>query len=165
MLIAILWLYQTTSTPSTTPQTPTTDQQITPTLQTQLQATIHPDSTLTLNMTTGQWSAQQHIPFVNALQALFHSLQQHIPTTIQHVKAHNDHPWNEMADTLAKAVCSRQTTPFLPQIPTTVQSLHPDLQWLWLQQIHDSNAHTAQSYPQLSHDKITVHQPHNSYKK
>ena len=55
-----------------------------------------------------------------------------------HVKAHQGHPWNEMADSLAKAVWRGWT----PHITFAFKSgdllKHPLAQWAWLEVAPDA---------------------------
>ena len=84
------------------------------------------DATNTGNQAAGWWRSHSHIPWQHLMRSLAHILEgrysaRHIHW--HHVKAHSDHPWNDLVDVLAKYA-----------------SVHPDLVHAcdpWIHWLHD----------------------------
>ena len=95
------------------------------------------DATTTGMQAAGRWRTWQHKSWCTLMRALVHILQErHTPHALswQHVKAHNDHPWNELVDRLAKSASLAGLA--IPACEPWQSWLANDkmlnsLQWLW----------------------------------
>ena len=111
-------------------------------------------------MTDGQWTPTEHKTLADTLRALYRTLKYQYTIDIQHVKSHQAHPWNEFADTLAKAACANKIDIFNPPFPTTITQLHPDLQWLWLHALQQqTQSQQSTAYPKIDNQQLQITRP------
>ena len=86
-----------------------------------------------------------------------HSIQHHAQHALSHVKGHNDQPWNELADSLAKSVGNGDYRP--PPVATSLVSLIKDslfVPWMHLTQAsHEPHIH-APYPPMVGHEFIAT---------
>eukprot|EP00435_Cladocopium_sp_Y103_P010921 s3128_g2.t2 len=108
------------------------------------QVVVRPDLQLSVRLAEGLWTCRSHSRLVDLCHVFGHWFRK-ASGEFHEVRGHSDHPWNELADVLARAQLGRDDaigrldwTPF----GTLVQS--GDLRWAWL---FDGRPHLHKCFP------------------
>ena len=83
---------------------------------------------------------------------MFRYLASRGTANIIHVEAHNDDPWNELADSLCKHASTQHTA--LPYVLRDQAEPHPEIDWAWLRHHED-----APAYPPSTNHGFSITMP------
>ena len=109
---------------------------------------IAPDLELSLLLAQDSCTCKAHPLLVALLHCLGHSLH-HQGHGVHPVRAHCGHPWNELADTLAKFALQCGTPIGRIHAPVLHEMmLHRDVMWTWVTQQHDAFANCLPPSPE-----------------
>ncbi len=98
--------------------------------------TIHTDAVTVLHAATGRWGfslEEPHMRRLRSTQQLISSLLGDDQVTCCHIKAHNGHPGNELADSIAVAIRHDPTIAHAPDV-NVARWYHGDtplIEWAW----------------------------------
>ena len=121
-------------------------------------ATIFIDSMSTISIASGRFHPNDTSDLSLLVAMLFRHLAQTAHISLQHVKAHVGHPWNELADSLCTLSSKQQLHSILPHRLAHHAKPHSALDWIWLQQHQDACA-----YPSLQHTYLEYSMPRTQY--
>ena len=99
--------------------------------------TVHADSLVAKGLASGQCNSTHHRELTTITKVLHDLAHTAVDLRTEHVKAHAGHPWNELADSLAKRE-SRRDHPSQPQPEwTEAFSANREREWEWMYQADD----------------------------
>ena len=110
--------------------------------------TVYSDSACAIGVAT-QWQPYrpQH-DLARAVALLYADVACQLGVRLEHSPGHIGHPWQELADSLAKHF-TRVTPPDLPTVPRCYIIYHRDMEWQWL---YKAQATAAAAYPVIALD-------------
>ena len=123
-----------------------------------LSVSLHIDAKTTIGLADQNSKASEHGILIELLRFLDRVLRFSVLVSYNHVPAHEGHPWNEFADSLAKAVSKGFLPPSrLPSVLNELASEYPeDIPWLHL--VCMPSDRLAQ-YPPMEGDSFVVTPP------
>ena len=107
---------------------------------------VHTDSLVALHAVQALWSCKSHAGVATQCAALVLLARQLGSLSFEHVEAHQLHPWNELADSLAKRAAGGASLP-LPQPVGEAISPAATSVWEWLRA---ASVQERAAYPPLS---------------
>ena len=118
---------------------------------------LDPDSMVARGLANGNYQTTKQ-QGLTALTRVLHDLAKTaVDLRTDHVKAHSGHPWNELADSLAKREARAEQDSHPQPEWTRAFIADREREWEWMRQ---ADAHTLNAYPTLTPTGLvaTAHQ-------
>jgi len=104
--------------------------------------TVHVDNQTAIGLSEGRFASQVHDEIAALIRNLMCSPILKGKISFAYVAAHIGHPWNELADSVAKWAAKESQNTWLPPIVCEALSGDPGTDWQWLSPLHeDSHAY------------------------
>ncbi len=112
--------------------------------------TIYTDSAVAIGVAKHSAPFKPQHDLARAVAIMYADVALHRRTLLEHSPGHVGHPWQELADVLAKRA-ARTATPPLPRLPRHHFQYHRDMEWQWL---FSASEGAKAAYPPLSVDGL-----------
>eukprot|EP00973_Karenia_brevis_P006903 935271-Karenia_brevis.AAC.1 len=83
------------------------------------------------------WKPKTMTPFIQVVQGITHMANTVLHTCPCHIKSHDSHPFNELADGVCTCVSKYECRFFLPEIPVALYKSVAAVQWSFIGALSD----------------------------